>query len=218
MSQHQPQDSSLFLDNQPQDAAPQFSEVSTPEPAFEPAGLPAEYGLPLDCGLREKVRWEKQERFLKAYARTGTLCGADKETGIHWSTRAYWISTNMWGFRDRLKAAQEEYTAYWESHMDQRLESPQGNRGSDILLMFKLKALAPEKYRESVNINDTSGIISVLKGLQQLGNLNRSSFGKSHDDGSRGADPGVAVPSVDAQVKELSAKDASETAALHATD
>ena len=32
--------------------------------------------------------------------------------------------------------------------IDDRLENPQGNRGSDILLMFKAKAEMPEKYRE----------------------------------------------------------------------
>ena len=36
--------------------------------------------------------------------------------------------------------------------MDKRLENPQGNRGSDILYLFKMKAERPEKYREEVNV------------------------------------------------------------------
>ena len=32
--------------------------------------------------------------------------------------------------------------------MDSRLENPEGNRGSDVLLMSKLRAEQPAKYRE----------------------------------------------------------------------
>ena len=182
------------------EAAPLPSAAPAPEPepvhsltaqeptgTPEPTGSPEEYGLPKDCGLQEKVRWEKQERFCAAYARFGTLTAAEKATGIHWSTRTYWLQENMYGFRDRLKAAQEEYTAYWESQMDARLESPTGNRGSDILMMFKLKALNPQKYRETITLQPSADTKELLDVFRKLGAASR------------------AARSVDAEVKVLPA-------------
>ena len=166
------------------------SAVTVPEPdlaAQEPTGSPEEYGLPKDCGLQEKVRWEKQERFCAAFARFGTLTAAEKATGIHWSTRTYWLQENMYGFRDRLKAAQEAYTAYWESQMDARLENPTGNRGSDILMMFKLKALNPQKYRETITLQPSADTKELLDVFRKLGAASR------------------AARSVDAEVKVLPA-------------
>jgi len=49
--------------------------------------------------------------------------------------------------------------------MDERLENPTGNRGSDVLMMFKLKAEAPEKYREITTARDSPGrdLLTELK-------------------------------------------------------
>lgn len=161
-----------------------------------PMGTPAEFGLPEDCSPRQNALWEKQERYLKAYEEAGHHTGADRISSVHWSTREYWIEQNLYGFRDRLKAAQHAHTARWESHMDKRLEEPQGNRGSDILLMFKLKALAPEKYRETVNIADSGNIMAVLRALGSLGAM------------SMGPKAGQVA---DAQVRELPAGEAPGT-------
>ena len=38
--------------------------------------------------------------------------------------------------------------------MWERINDPKGNRGSDILLMFALKAHWPDKYREAVVVGD----------------------------------------------------------------
>lgn len=141
--------------------------------AWVPRGSPAFYGLPPVCTAAEIQRWERQERFLRAYARVGTLHGACTESGVQYATQAYWAEVNLWSFRDRLREAQEAYTARWESLMDERLSDPKSNRGSDILLMFKLKALRPEKYRDTVNISDTHTLVATLKALDRLGAMNR---------------------------------------------
>jgi hypothetical protein len=46
-----------------------------------------------------------------------------------------------------MSIAHDDYVKAWEQWMDNWLENPQGNRGSDILRMFKMKAEKPEKYR-----------------------------------------------------------------------
>ena len=54
-----------------------------------------------------------------------------------------------------------------------RLENPQGNRGSDPLLMFKTKAEMPEKYREDIKLLD-SGL--GLKLLAKINDVVRASL------------------------------------------
>ncbi len=51
--------------------------------------------------------------------------------------------------------------------MNQRLTDPKGNRGSDILLMFSLKAEAPDKYREAVVVGDDT----AKQVLEKLGKV-----------------------------------------------
>jgi hypothetical protein len=52
--------------------------------------------------------------------------------------------------------------------MDERLADPKGNRGSDILLMFKLKAERPEKYREDVKVQGLEPLTSLLEEARKL--------------------------------------------------
>ena len=53
--------------------------------------------------------------------------------------------------------------------MDARLAEPSGNRGSDVLLMFKMKAEMPEKYRERVTIVDTTETKQLLDEMRRIG-------------------------------------------------
>jgi hypothetical protein len=52
--------------------------------------------------------------------------------------------------------------------MDDRLAHPQGNRGSDILMMFKLKAEAPQKYREEVKVVGIDQSKMMLDKLREM--------------------------------------------------
>jgi hypothetical protein len=51
-----------------------------------------------------------------------------------------------------MELAHKDYVESIEQEMDDRLSNPTGNRGSDVLLMFELKAEAPEKYREGAKV------------------------------------------------------------------
>jgi hypothetical protein len=52
--------------------------------------------------------------------------------------------------------------------MDARLENPQGNRGSDVLYMFKMKAEKPEKYRENVQVTGLEPMTQLLEEARKL--------------------------------------------------
>jgi hypothetical protein len=64
--------------------------------------------------------------------------------------------------------AHQEYVENLEQMMDDRLSNPTGNRGSDVLLMFKLKAEAPEKYREEVKVLRVNAPLKMLDKLREL--------------------------------------------------
>src|ERR671915_2101636 len=68
-----------------------------------------------------------------------------------------------------MELAHADYVEMWEGSMNERLRNPQGNRGSDILLMFKLKAERPEKYREEVKVLNTDASLRMLEMLRELG-------------------------------------------------
>jgi hypothetical protein len=49
-----------------------------------------------------------------------------------------------------------------------RLEDPQGNRGSDVLLMFKAKTKMPHKYREEVKVLGMEASKHMLDQLRDM--------------------------------------------------
>lgn len=126
---------------------------------------------PYDCGFPEHPQesqhesWIRQEQFLKAYAVMGKRLAACEDVGIKVSSMENWVTDNRWEFRKRYALAHEAYVEAWENGMDDRLQHPSGNRGSDILYMFKLKAEAPEKYRELSVLKDSPGkdLLTELK-------------------------------------------------------
>jgi hypothetical protein len=46
--------------------------------------------------------------------------------------------------------------------------TPQGNKGSDVLGMFKLKAEAPDKYREEVKVVGIEASKAMMERLRQM--------------------------------------------------
>jgi hypothetical protein len=108
---------------------------------------PQDYGLPENPKPQQMQVWNRQELFLAAYARTGKRGKATKAAGLSVWCVEKWIAADVYGIRKRMELAHKEYVESLEQLMDDRLSNPQGNRGSDVLLMFKLKAETPEKYR-----------------------------------------------------------------------
>jgi hypothetical protein len=67
-----------------------------------------------------------------------------------------------------MEYAHQDYREFLEGLIHERLVNPQGNRGSDILLMFKEKAEWPEKYREEVKVIGVDASKQMMDKLREL--------------------------------------------------
>ena len=127
--------------------------------AVLPTGAPEEFGvdssLPAngnpstkDYSVEKKRVWQRQEAFLAAYRQCGKVGKAAEAIGLTRWAVDWWNKKDIFQFRERINMAHLDHVERWEEQMDDRLENPQGNRGSDVLLMSKLRAEQPDKYRE----------------------------------------------------------------------
>jgi hypothetical protein len=167
-------------------------DASVPDWAYMPEGKPEEFGFPQESATHLKVQvWQRQEAFLAAYRECGKIGRAAKVVGLTRWAVDHWLKNDIFGFKRRIDSAHADYCEdKVEGMIDERLETPQGNRGSDILLMFKAKAEMPEKYREEVKViggDFGRDLINKLVALE------RDSKGK------QGLDSGV----VEGKVREL---------------
>ena len=121
--------------------------------------------------LDQRQHYDNQERFLRAYEVHGRLYLAGGSADIGINTWQGWQTHDTHSFQKRLLDAQKRYTESVEAIMDERLANPQGNRGSDPLLMFKLKALDPGKYREDIKVIDGGVAVQLLDALRALGSV-----------------------------------------------
>jgi hypothetical protein len=118
--------------------------------------------------FQQRQTYDNQERFLRAYATHGKMTRAADTAGISRHTVEGWQHNDIQGFNKRLELAHDKYVESWEQLMDERLADPKGNRGSDILLMFKLKAERPSKYREDVKVQGLEPLTQLLEEARKL--------------------------------------------------
>jgi hypothetical protein len=135
--------------------------------------------------------WNRQESFLAAYAKIGKIGQAAAAAEIPPATVESWQYRDTHGIKKRMKEAHQRYIESVEQVMDERLLNPTGNRGSDVLLMFKLKAEAPEKYREEVKVLGAGGPLELLDRLREMA---------AKDLKERGA---LEAPAVEGEFKEV---------------
>jgi hypothetical protein len=134
---------------------------------------PQGYGFPANPSTVNQQCWDRQEAFLIAYAQLGTILHGAKAAGLHRNTVNHWIATDLYSFKKRMELAHQDYCDHIERMIDERLANPQGNRGSDILLMFKAKAEMPEKYREEVKVLGMEGPKEMLARLKEMADRER---------------------------------------------
>jgi len=115
----------------------------------------------------EELRWASQERVLEAFGKLGTVLHATRAASIDPKTHYNWMDADTLGYRARFGLALEHHADLTEGLMHERLTDPQGNRGSDILLIFKLKGLRPDRWREAaLTVDDAAK--DTLKELRKL--------------------------------------------------
>jgi hypothetical protein len=129
---------------------------------------PQDYGFPENPSVVNQQCWDRQQAFLKAFGQLGTIRAAARTIGIHRSTVNLWLSTDLYSFKKRMADAKEEYREFLEDLIHEWLTNPQGNRGSDVLLMFREKVEWPEKYREEVKVLRVSAQLQMPDRLKQL--------------------------------------------------
>ena len=100
-----------------------------------------------------KNKCEHQTQFLANYGKLGTVSDSCKKIGIWPSNHYLWLDSDDCDYVARFESAKLAYAEYLESIMLDRLENPSGNRGSDILLMFALKA-RDNKYTDKIQVDD----------------------------------------------------------------
>jgi hypothetical protein len=146
--------------------------------ALEPtAPTPQDYGFPASPSLRNIQCWDHQEAFLKAYGELGTILHAARAVGIHRTTVNLWLSSDLYSIKKRMELAHQDYVESVERLMNDRLANPTGNRGSDVLLMFKLKAEHPEKYREEVKVIGVDSAKQMMDRLREMAIRERAALG-----------------------------------------
>jgi hypothetical protein len=140
--------------------------MNTYEAMGEPS--PQDYGFPENLSVVNQQCWDRQQAFLKAFGQLGTIRAAARTIGIHRDTVNKWLSADLYSFKKRMADVKEEYREFLEDLIHERLTNPQGNRGSDVLLMFREKAEWPEKYREEVKVLGVSAPLQMLEKLKEL--------------------------------------------------
>jgi hypothetical protein len=135
-------------------------------------------------GARDKTPHVKKTAFLAAYARTGNISKAAEDAGVDRKLHYQWLKNDP-AYPDAFTEAHEKSVERMEAEADRRAvqglqkvktyqgeiimvpsdltdpESPKvpliEHEYSDTLLIFRLKALKPEKYRDNASVDLTSG-------------------------------------------------------------
>jgi len=123
-----------------------------------------------DVPIVEKQRRDRMSVFLGAYAECGTIRKACRVVGVDRKTVYNWLRGDVEGFKDLFELANHSYRESLEDMARERLENPQGNRGSDVLLISQLNARWPERYRQN-----TEGRESAAKeALQEIRDMHKA--------------------------------------------
>ena len=124
----------------------------------------------LPLGTKDRNTWDNQESFLSFMGEYGTIKKSCELSGVNAESTRRWRNDNVLGFKERFRLAQDAYGDHLEAMVHERLTNPQGNRGSDVLLMGALNANRPDKWRPNVKITHDvdNELIAQLQRLQNL--------------------------------------------------
>jgi hypothetical protein len=117
-------------------------------------------------GTKEAFSW--YDTFLEAFAATGNVTQSCRVAGVT-SSGVKWAKDHNEDFLRRYDEAFEMAADRLEQEMSNRIYDPTGNRGSDPLLMFALKAVRPTKFRELTPQNGARTQATAVKVTLKLG-------------------------------------------------
>ncbi len=99
-------------------------------------------------GTVDRRIYETHTLFLGDCGKCRTIKSAAKTVDISREDVRRWQRADKLGFNARFMASQETFTESLEATMFERPAEPTGNCGSDILLIFALKAHNRAKYSD----------------------------------------------------------------------
>ena len=120
-----------------------------------------------------RIQHPKKRAFLAAYAACGQIGVAAQTAGIHRTSHFYWQEDP-----DYVAAFAEAHQMAISLHEDEASRRALGwdetrytddgtsytiHKYSDVMLIFRLKALAPEKYRDNAKPDDRTDISALLR-------------------------------------------------------
>jgi hypothetical protein len=124
------------------------------------------WGVPEKPTKRDLSMWDNQELFLKLYARCGKFVLSATTAGITPQCVYKWENADRFGFNERLELAHKVYVERLEAEMDEYIRESKHN--TQILQIFRLKAEAPEKYREDVKPANNDASQELLDRLTEM--------------------------------------------------
>ena len=125
----------------------------------------------------ERLTWERQEAFLDAFVRLGTIQKAAAVAELSRSTVEWWTKGDKLGFVERYRQARADRRDYAEDkYILHPLDNPKGNYGTDVLRIAYMNRLDPENWTRGVRVTHDvpNELIQQLRQLQALGNLPES--------------------------------------------
>ena len=129
-------------------------------------GLLTRDGIHIASNAQAKRRPALQDAFLVAYAQLGTITAAAEAAGIHRRTHGTWLESDHDGYREKWEHANQQFADSLEKLAFDRIQNPEGNRGSDVLLITMLNAHKPEKYKRMESPNSVAAdLVASIKAM-----------------------------------------------------
>jgi hypothetical protein len=127
---------------------------------------PQDYGFPESPTFAQRDCWVRQEHFLEAFAQCGKIGVAANAIGVSRACVERWQGQDLYGFLKRMKQAHSQYVESLEAEMDATIKSRPV--ATQVLQIFRLKAEAPEKYREDVKVVGLDASKMMLDKLREM--------------------------------------------------
>lgn len=124
-------------------------------------------GARANAPLLKRQTRARQRVFLAVYAELGTIRAACRQSKIPRRTVREWRDRDLGGFKAQMLEAEHAWRESLEDLARSRVENPQGNRGSDVLLMGMLNANHPDKWRGG-KVDSPEVAREVVSELRQL--------------------------------------------------
>ena len=119
---------------------------------------------------------QRQRDFCEALGKLGSITKAASLAGVSRETIRLWERDDRSGFRQKLRDAHATYADMLESMALERVQNPEGNRGSDTLLIALNNANSEKWKGNQVSVVVEDSVLQALTSLQALDAATRATL------------------------------------------